>query len=170
MHCRLYCNQINEVPLHELVEIILFYRTFFLVIIYNEIYLILSELGGWGVLSIKRFCLKNYSNSACPVFFMIWVRTTKDKTTKDLEISLPRTDSWNQYIFLKYSVRVVIKRVSPRLHTFDCFFMKKVSVLIKTRAYFSLGVLIFSFLLGDPKTHLSDVHTATLLLLIDNKY
>lgn len=33
-------------------------------------------------------------------------------------------------------------------------------MLIKTRAYYSLGILIFSFLQGDPKVSLPDFPTA----------
>ena len=74
---------------------------------------------------------------------MIRDRTSEDKTTEDPEACLPKTDSWNQYISLKYSVAVIIKRVSPGLYVSDCFFMKKVSVLTKTRAYFSIGITDF---------------------------
>lgn len=104
--------------------------------------------------------------------FMIWVRTCWDKTTEDLETSLPRTDSWNQYISLKYPFRVIIKRVSPGLYAFGCSCMRKVRVLIKTRASFFFRWTDFSKsgTQRDPKTSLPDVPTAMLLLLGYNKY
>lgn len=85
------------------------------------------------------------------------------------ETSPPRKDNWNQYIFLKYFGRVVIKKVSSKLYAFDCFFMKNVRVLIKIcDFYFSFSILIFTSLAWDSKTSLLDVLMATLVLLFYN--
>ena len=78
-----------------------------------------------GLLSIKPFLFKELKQFPLSNVFMIWIRTGKDKTAEDLETSPPRWDSWNQYIFLKYFVSVVFKRLSSELYAFDCFFIKK---------------------------------------------
>lgn len=55
----------------------------------------------------KALLFKEQRQFSLSNVFMIGVRTGKGKTTEDLEISPPRTDSWNQFsrnqsIFLKY--------------------------------------------------------------------
>lgn len=65
---------------------------------------------------------------------------------------------------------MLIKRLSSGQYALDCFFMKKVNVLIKIRAfYFSFGVQIFSSPLWDSRISLPDVLTAALVLLLYNK-
>ena len=123
------------------------------------------------LLRIKSFLFKELKQFPLSNVFMIWIRTGKDKTAEDLETSHPRWDSWNQYIFLKFFVSVVFKRLSSELYAFDCFFKKKVSVLMKLRAfYFLFCVKIFLFPLWDSKTSLPDVLKATLVLLFYNKF
>lgn len=70
----------------------------------------------------KALLFKELKQVSLSSDFTIWVRTSKDKTTEDLETFPSRTDSWSQYIFLKYSVRVVFKILSSGPYA---FFIKK---------------------------------------------
>lgn len=128
--------------------------------------------GCWGLLRIKPFLFKELKQFPLSSVFMIWIKTGKDKTVEDLETSPPRWDSWNQYIFLKYFVSVVFKRLSSGLYAFDCFFIKKGQCANEVTS------LLFSFWCKDfSLSHYGTQRQAhrmslkvTLVLLFNNKF